>query len=198
MDTIDNVIVFDSSKKRNLGSSVSQVMSNIPSYLNPSILRLNPSEINQVEQFSKADFQLFYELQELSKVFIENTFKQSSQETSKFFLTFSLNYYLLGIPTLARNMLSHVNLYYIETKLIEDLKQAIEYRNKADELERRKQFEQANYYFKQAEFFLVVTKILPFLKDENWFYQSSECQKFLKELENTSFPVKLAPKMELV
>ncbi|MBF0363105.1 MAG: hypothetical protein HQK49_18940 [Oligoflexia bacterium] len=133
-----------------------------------------------------------------SKFFLERKLHHPNEDYSKFFLIFTYNYYHFGHIEKARSMLKEVSVNYFSEKIISDMDEAMAHRNKADECRRKRRYDLAQKHQIEAEFFLVVVYVLPFLKSEQLIKDNDHFKKFLKDLEQKKFNLKLAPPIVLV
>ncbi|MBF0301080.1 MAG: hypothetical protein HQK51_20400, partial [Oligoflexia bacterium] len=77
-------------------------------------------------------------LEQYSNFFLKRKLAHPNEEYSKFFLIFAYNYFHFGYEEKARKMLNEVSPTYFNEKIISDMDEAMEHRNKADEYKRKR------------------------------------------------------------
>lgn len=155
--------------------------------------------ILQSKPWTNEEASLIQEIDQYSSFFkMKLADPQNAENFSKHFMIFCFNYYELGLEEKAREMLQLIRPEYFKEQFLKDMEEAVDHRNKAEELARKRKLQKAFEHRVEAEYFVVAVKILPYLEKEELIKDLPYFQEFLTNLKSKSFTIKMCPSMDIV
>jgi hypothetical protein len=115
----------------------------------------------------------------------------------KYLLILYYNYQDIGLKDSAKEVMHYFNPKYFET-ILDDMRSAVDSRNKADRLMKVSKHDDAQQYVIEAEFFLVCTGVLKYLEEDDMIKDSEYYKDFKSKLKDEKFVIELTPELEVV
>lgn len=150
------------------------------------------------EENKEKELSLLAKVEAYSDLFLKRKSTHPQEDYSKFFLIFCYNFYQCKRVRQAHEMFLQIAPQYFHDQIIVDMEKAVEHRNVADRLLRERKRAAAEKHQEEAEFFLVVIYLLPYLLKDPVLKDLTYIQAFVAKLREKTFNLQLAPRLGLV